>query len=116
MTGDELALLLAGGDVQLIDVRSAGEFDGSAGYPCDSAQGHIPGAIHIEVEEIAAAGPAIPALLHERGVDPAGRIVCYCHSGGRSAYAAAALISAGVAAENYEGSWHEWSRREGSPG
>ena len=116
MTGDELALLLTGGDVQLIDVRSAGEFDGSAGYPCDPVQGHIPGAVNIDVEEIAAAGAGIPALLRQRGVDPAGRIVCYCHSGGRSAYATTALISAGVPAENFEGSWHEWSRRAGSPG
>ena len=111
MTGDELALLLADGGVQLIDVRSPGEFDGSAGYPCDPVQGHIPGAINIEGEEIAAAGAGIPALLQRHGVDPAGRIVCYCHSGGRSAYAMALLISAGIPAENYEGSWHEWSRR-----
>jgi 3-mercaptopyruvate sulfurtransferase SseA len=78
-------------------------------------QGHIPGAVNIEVDEIAAAGAGIPVLLQQHGVDPGGRIVCYCHSGGRSAYAAAALISAGVPAENYEGSWHEWSRREAGP-
>jgi thiosulfate/3-mercaptopyruvate sulfurtransferase len=115
VTGDELALLLSGDDIQLVDVRSPGEFDGSAGYPCDPVQGHIPGAVNIEVEEIAAAGSGVPALLQQHGVDPGGRIVCYCHSGGRSAYAVAALISAGVPAENYEGSWHEWSRRDAGP-
>jgi 3-mercaptopyruvate sulfurtransferase SseA len=53
----------------------------------------------------------VAALLQEHGLDTSGRIVCYCHSGSRSAYAAAVLLSAGVPAENYEGSWHEWSRR-----
>ena len=56
MTGDELAALLADGDLQLLDVRSAGEYDGSSGYPCDPVQGHIPGAVNIDVEELAGAG------------------------------------------------------------
>jgi thiosulfate/3-mercaptopyruvate sulfurtransferase len=116
VTGDELEELLAAGEVQLLDVRSAEEYDGTAGYPCDPVQGHLPGAINVDVSELAAAGPNVPALLAEHGIDPAARIVCYCHSGSRSAYAAAALAAAGLMAENYEGSWHEWSRRGQSPG
>jgi 3-mercaptopyruvate sulfurtransferase SseA len=111
VTGDELAERLAGGGVQLLDVRSAGEYDGTAGYPCDPAQGHITGAVNVDVEELAGAGGGVRALLAERGLDPDAPIVCYCHSGGRSAYATSLLQAAGVAAENYEGSWHEWSRR-----
>ena len=111
MTGDELAALLAVGEVQVLDVRAAAEYDGSSGYPCDPVQGHIPGAVNVDVAEIADAGAGLTALLGERGVDPARRIVCYCHSGSRSAFAAALLAAAGMAAENYEGSWHEWSRR-----
>jgi 3-mercaptopyruvate sulfurtransferase SseA len=53
----------------------------------------------------------VRALLAEHGLDPGARIVCYCHSGARSAYATSVLAAAGIAAENYEGSWHEWSRR-----
>jgi thiosulfate/3-mercaptopyruvate sulfurtransferase len=113
VTGDGLAVLLADGGLQLLDVRSAGEYDGSSGYPCDPVQGHIPGAVNIDVEELAGAGRGVRALLVERGLDPDARIVCYCHSGGRSAYAASVLAAAGIAAENYEGSWHEWSRRGG---
>jgi thiosulfate/3-mercaptopyruvate sulfurtransferase len=111
VTGDELAMLIADGEVQVLDVRAAEEYDGTGGYPCDPVQGHIPGAVNIDVAEIAEAGAGVVALLGERGVDPAARIVCYCHSGSRAAYAAAVLLAAGVAAENYEGSWHEWSRR-----
>ena len=44
--------------------------------------------------------------------DPEGRrVVAYCHSGQRSELAAALLRAAGIDAVNYEGSWHEWSRR-----
>ena len=116
MTGDALAALLATGEVQLLDVRSAEEYDGSSGYGCDPRQGHLPGAVNIDVEEIAQAGVGLHALLSERGidVDSGTRIVCYCHSGSRSAFATRLLTSAGLAAENYEGSWHEWSRRGSS--
>jgi thiosulfate/3-mercaptopyruvate sulfurtransferase len=114
LTADELAELLAGDTVQLVDVRSAEEYDGTAGYGCDPVQGHIPGAVNIEWSDLIAAGAGIPALLAEHGVETGARIVCYCHSGSRSARAVQALAAAGVAAENYEGSWHEWSRR-GTP-
>ena len=115
MTGDELAAHIAsGGAVQILDVRAPAEYDGSAGYPCDPRQGHIPGAVNVDVSELADAGPGLRALLTERGLDPGAHIVCYCHSGGRSAYATALLVAAGIAAENYEGSWHEWSRRGSS--
>jgi thiosulfate/3-mercaptopyruvate sulfurtransferase len=111
VTGDELEALLASGAVQLLDVRSPEEYQGIGGYPCDPAQGHIPGAVNVDWTELLAAGAGVRALLAEHGVDSEARIVCYCHSGGRSAHAAEALVAAGLTAENYEGSWHEWSRR-----
>jgi thiosulfate/3-mercaptopyruvate sulfurtransferase len=114
VTGDELEALLSSGAVQLLDVRSAEEYEGTGGYGCDPQQGHVPGAVNIEWSELVAAGPAVRALLAEHGLDGEARIACYCHTGSRSAYAVAALTAAGVAAENYEGSWHEWSRRGGS--
>jgi thiosulfate/3-mercaptopyruvate sulfurtransferase len=115
VTGDELEALLAAGAVQLLDVRSPEEYDGSGGYPCDPRQGHLPGAVNIDWSALVAAGPEVRALLAEHGLDSEAPIVCYCHSGSRSAYAVAALAAAGVAAENYEGSWHEWSRRSEAP-
>jgi thiosulfate/3-mercaptopyruvate sulfurtransferase len=115
MTGDELAELHARGEIALLDVRSQEEFEGSAGYPCDPRQGHIPGATHLDVNEIVAAGgdpPTLRRLLEGRGIGEGRRVVAYCHSGQRSEVAAALLRAAGVDAVNYEGSWHEWSRRE----
>ena len=119
MTGDELARRLEAGTVSLLDVRTREEFTGEAGYPCDPRQGHIPGAVHLEWSDLYAGGDrphdreTILRLLAERGVDPECEIVAYCHSGQRSTFAVAALHSAGLAAENYDGSWHEWSRRAG---
>ena len=108
MTRDELATRL--GEVQLLDVRSAEEFSGRAGYPCDPRQGHIEGALNLEWSELVEAADPVEVLL-AHGIDPARPVVCYCHSGQRSAHVVAALQARGVAtAENYEGSWHEWSR------
>ncbi|HXV95689.1 MAG TPA: rhodanese-like domain-containing protein [Gaiellaceae bacterium] len=115
MTGDELAELLAREEVALVDVRSSEEFEGVAGYPCDPRQGHIPGAVHLDLNEIYAAGgdpAALRRFLAERGIDDGRRVVAYCHSGSRSELAAALLRAAGVDAVNYAGSWHEWSRRD----
>ena len=111
MTGDELAGLLRRGDVVLLDVRTDEEYEGRSGYPCDPRQGHIPGAVNVELDALFAARDGVRRLLEERGVDPNGRIVAYCHSGSRSEIAAALLRKAGLEAVNYAGSWHEWSRR-----
>lgn len=114
MTGDELAELLSRGEVALLDVRSQEEYEGSAGYPCDPFQGHIPGAVHLDLNELYLGGgdpAALRGLLEERGIEADQRLVTYCHSGQRSELAAALLRAAGVDAVNYEGSWHEWSRR-----
>jgi thiosulfate/3-mercaptopyruvate sulfurtransferase len=110
MTGDELARRLEESSVVLLDVRTRAEFEGTNGYPCDPRQGHISGAIHLELDELMAADDSV-GLLTGRGIDPAGKLVAYCHSGQRSELAAARLRAAGLDAENYPGSWHEWSRR-----
>ena len=109
MTGDELAELLEGGEVALVDVRTPEEYAGTAGYPCDPRQGHIPGAVNVVLDELY--GSDVRELLAQRGVASGARIVTYCHSGSRSEIAAALLRAAGLDATNYEGSWHEWSRR-----
>jgi 3-mercaptopyruvate sulfurtransferase SseA len=106
VTGDEVARLLAEGSVTLLDVRTPEEFSGAAGYPCDPRQGHIDGAVNIPVDELM----ADPRAALDR-IGASRPIVTYCHSGQRSEIAAAALRTIGVEAENYRGSWHEWSRR-----
>ncbi len=107
MTGDELARLLGDPRVVVLDVRTQQEYDGTAGYPCDPRQGHVPRARHLEASELL--GLADDELRARLG-DPAEvEVVAYCHSGSRSAMAVARLTAAGYAARNYAGSWHEWS-------
>jgi rhodanese-related sulfurtransferase len=62
----------------LVDVRSHGEFQ----------SGHLPGAIHIPLDEVAAKMKEIAALPQP--------IILYCHSGHRSGIAADYLQQQGV--------------------
>jgi thiosulfate/3-mercaptopyruvate sulfurtransferase len=102
------------GEVPLLDVRNEAEFDGSAGYPCDARQGHIPTARHLALDRLMLAGSG--EEIRELVGEPEGaEVVAYCHSGGRSAIAVQILRSAGYEARNYAGSWHEWSSRDDLP-
>jgi thiosulfate/3-mercaptopyruvate sulfurtransferase len=108
---DELSARL--GAVPVLDVRSASEFDGSAGQPCDPRQGHIPGARNVDVYRLLQLERAqIEAAI---GVGEGDEVVAYCHSGSRSAIATQMLCALGYDARNYVGSWHEWSRHDDLP-
>ena len=105
---DELSARL--GEVRVLDVRRPAEYDGTFGSDCDPRQGHIPGAVNLDVQELLL---LTEDELRERvGVADGGEVVCYCHSGSRSAYAVQILSRFGYDARNYPGSWHEWSRTE----
>lgn len=110
----ELAARLDDPGLVILDVRSAGEFTGARGSPCDPRQGHIPGAVHLDVTTLLAAR-TVEEIRSLVGAEPGTEIVAYCHSGSRSAHAVAALELAGYAARNYRGSWHEWSRDDSLP-
>ena len=115
-TRDELSSRLDDKTLLLLDVRTAAEFAGKQGYPCDPRQGRIPGARHVPLEDLFA-GPGVPLpadQIRARVGDPV-EIVAYCHSGSRSAAATLALRAAGFRARNYAGSWHEWSRHPELP-
>jgi thiosulfate/3-mercaptopyruvate sulfurtransferase len=111
---EELESRLGEPGLLLLDVRSAVEFAGEAGYGCDPRQGHIPGARHLDVHELARC-ESLEAVRELIAAPQGTEIVAYCHSGGRSAYAAEMLVAAGYAARNYAGSWHEWSGVETLP-
>jgi len=105
---EELERRLGEPGLVVLDVRSAAEYRGEAGYPCDARHGHLPGARNVEVQALVDAGDAaaVRALVGE----PEGaEVIAYCHSGGRSALAVQALRAAGYEARNYVGSWHEWA-------
>ena len=87
VTREELERRL--GEVPLLDVRTPGEYDGSAGYPCDPRQGHIAGARHLDLAVLLERTPAEVRELV--GLPEGAELVVYCHSGSRSAIAAEIL-------------------------
>ena len=95
-------------ELAVLDVRTAAEYTGEAGYPCDPRQGHIAGARNVELSGLLERTPQQVRELV--GLPEGAEVVAYCHSGSRSALAAHALRAAGYEARNYPGSWHEWSR------
>ncbi len=108
---DELAGRL--GQVAIVDVRAVQEYDGTLGQPCDPRQGHIPGAVNVDVYQLMQLEPSqIQAVI---GTEAGGEVVAYCHSGSRSAIATQILRALGYDARNYVGSWHEWSRHDDLP-
>ena len=111
VTLEELRRRLGEEGFVVLDVRSRAEFTGEDGYPCDPRQGHIPGAVHLDVQELLELSPEQIAARLPAGTE----VVAYCHSGSRSAFAAQILRAAGYDARNYAGSWHEWSRDESLP-
>ena len=107
----ELASRLDEEGLVLLDVRTTEEFTGLAVAPCDPRPGRIPGARHVGLDELFAAGAGGPDAVRALvGADPTAEVIAYCHSGSRSAVAVQVLVAAGYRARNYEGSWHEWSR------
>jgi thiosulfate/3-mercaptopyruvate sulfurtransferase len=98
------------GELVVVDVRRAEEYDGALGAPCDPRQGHIPGAVNLAIEEMVfMSGDELRGRL---GLADGAEVVAYCHSGSRSATAVEILRGLGYDARNYFGSWHEWSRSE----
>ena len=114
VTREELEARLGEADLVILDVRSAGEYAGAAGYGCDPRQGRIPGARHLDVQELAVC-ESLEAVRELVAVADGAEIVAYCHSGSRSAWAVEILLAAGYTARNYVGSWHEWSSVETLP-
>ncbi|HEY7792617.1 MAG TPA: rhodanese-like domain-containing protein [Gaiellaceae bacterium] len=110
---EEVARRLGEEGFVVLDTRSREEYTGQTVAPCDPRPGRIPGAAHLDVQELLTLSPE---EVRERLGDPVrNELVTYCHSGSRSALAAEILRAHGYHAVNYRGSWHEWSRDESLP-
>ena len=88
-TPQQVAELLEGDDVQLIDVREAYEHEAGA----------IAGDRHISLGDLSAQAAS---------VDRERPVIFYCRSGGRSAMATDAFRQAGFDAHNLTGGLLEW--------
>jgi rhodanese-related sulfurtransferase len=75
---DTFAAAMVAPGTTVVDVRTPAEF----------AQGHLPGAVNVDVS-----APDFATRI--AALDPAGSYAVYCHSGNRSAAAVAAMTGAG---------------------
>ena len=112
-TREELERRLGEDGLTILDVRSLGEFTGELGAPCDPRKGRLPGALHLELQELMRL--TADEIRERLRVEEGAEVVAYCHSGSRSGLAAQILRAAGLEARNYPGSWHEWSRADDLP-
>jgi rhodanese-related sulfurtransferase len=84
-----LAEMIVAGDVELIDVRRDYEYEA----------GHIPGARHVELNDLPANADSIPKDKP---------VVFYCRSGNRSGMPTEAFDQAGYDAHNLAGGINAW--------
>jgi thiosulfate/3-mercaptopyruvate sulfurtransferase len=120
-TADDILAGIDSGATQLIDVRSAAEYAGTA----SRAQygGHIPTAINLPRGAMVAddmtlkPAAALREAFGEKGVAlDAGDTVLYCNSGVSATYGMLALeVAGGQNLRIYDGSWKEWGNDAETP-
>lgn len=115
---DQVGAVLASGAEQVVDVRSAGRFEGTAPEPRAGVRGgHMPGARNLPFGELIADGGLLPrealvSILQRAGVDPARPVTATCGTGVTASVLALAMNRIGlVDAAVYDGSWTEWGSR-----
>jgi thiosulfate/3-mercaptopyruvate sulfurtransferase len=113
VTIEELAARLGEEGLVLLDVRTRAEYRGELGAPCDPRQGRIPGARHLDLQDMLGLGAE--ELRIALDLVEGTELIAYCHTGSRSAMAVQLLRAFGYEARNYAGSWHEWSRDDSLP-
>ena len=115
-------------DQVIIDVRSQAEYDGDRFWPSGATEGagragHIPGAVHVPIEQLRAEDGSfkspeeIGRILGARGVTNMRRAITYCTIGGRASEAWFVLTQLldYPDASVYLGSWADWGSRKDTP-
>lgn len=114
---------LADPSIALLDARPAAQFTGAEAGPGVPRPGHIPGAGNLFWEELIVS-PQDPvlknletlrALFREAGVSPGATVVTYCRTGMQASFAYFVARYLGYETKMYDGSFMDWSRREGLP-
>lgn len=114
-------------DTQLVDIRSADEYNGKVFAPAGFAElavraGHIPGAVNVPWSQAVAADGTFKSAEELRkvyaavGIDGSKPIITYCRIGERSSHTWFALKKIlGYDVRNYDGSWTEYGNTVGVP-
>lgn len=114
-------------DVQLVDIRSADEYNGKVFAPQGLQElavraGHVPGAVNVPWGQAVAADGTFKSAEELKkvygavGIDGSKPIITYCRIGERSSHTWFALKKIlGYDVRNYDGSWTEYGNAVGVP-
>lgn len=119
-SADRDYILQQQGNIQLLDARSLGEFNGE---DLRSARGgHIPGALHFEWSQIK--GPDmkfkaledIQPLLDAAGFKKDKQVIAYCQTHMRSSVVCLVLKALNYSSvKGYPGAWSDWGNQSDTP-
>ena len=124
---DVLAVAEKRSDTQLVDIRSADEYQGKIFAPQGVQElavraGHVPGAVNVPWGQAVAADGSFKSAEELKkvyaavGVDGSKPIITYCRIGERSSHTWFALKKIlGYEVRNYDGSWTEYGNAVGVP-
>lgn len=124
---DVLAAAEKRSDVQLVDIRSADEYQGKVFAPQGVQElairaGHIPGAVNVPWGQAVAADGTFKSAEELKkvygavGIDGSKPVITYCRIGERSSHTWFALKKIlGYDVRNYDGSWTEYGNAVGVP-
>ena len=118
----EEVLALLGSSTQIVDVRTAAEYNGDLLLPGDARPGHIPGAINLpEGDFFDSSGllletPALLDLFRSKGIVESRPVLVYCHDGAKSSLGSTLLVQAGYPDVSlYYLSYRDWSENPNLP-
>lgn len=114
---------VAAGRVALIDARPVAEYSGETPGEGVARGGHIPGATNVFWMQNVVSGenpvmrPAagLRRLYEDAGAGRGDTVVTYCRTGGQASHAYFTAKYLGYDVVMYDGSFIEWSNREGTP-
>lgn len=113
-------------DVVLLDTRTEDEYTGLKVKAGAKKGGHIPGSILLNYTDATCERDGctqlksiatLQAMFADKGITKDKKIICYCHSGVRSAHTTFVLsaLLGYPSVRNYDGSWEEWSQSDSLP-
>jgi thiosulfate/3-mercaptopyruvate sulfurtransferase len=129
IVGFEKVRELAGSDAalakeqaKLIDARPAKQYRGEEAGEGIARPGHIPGAVSVpwncalesDANPTFLSAEEIRAKYAKAGVKPGEQVITYCRTGGQASFAYFTLKYLGYDPKMYDGSYWEWSRKEGT--